>query len=408
MKKTSWLMAILMMDFSGSMDQIVDREPKQLVVKESVNQYLESTPEQTITEFIVFGTNPKKGCGDFYQKSLRADEAKKWVYDLKPGVFGKTPLAEGIKRLGALVEKYGHRSAMIITDGADTCGRDACQEIEKLDHTMKNLVAKLRLDIIGFDTQSDKRLECLKGLKDKLSRIDLALHDVDSRSGMMKALIQNQSYEKLRPEMAAVVVQGAPTDAEFTLTTINKKVPDKKKSWLGEFKVQIAPTRYRIHTNQSRTQPIVFEVFAGDTKLIPYGDFFINKYGKVNLTNEGLQLTFSPDPDTIRVHPAAKPIIVESAQDMRKFDLLFGDWTLTVTGPWWLNGVISTKVKIERGAVRDINTTEVFQDQMLWESVTDLISPAVLRIDNHKVLIMPGTKRVPYKKGWNKEWLIKR
>lgn len=399
-RSLSPLMALLMLDFSGSMDQVVAKEPKQLVVKESLTQYLESLPEQSKVEMTVFGTNPKKGCSDFTKKSLSPSEAKKWVGELKPGVFGKTPLAEGIRQMSVLVRKFGHRNAIIVTDGADTCGQDACAELEKLDDLMKDMVGKLRLDVIGFDTQSDERFQCLKKLPQSLGRVEMALHDINSRPGLMKALIQNQAQEKIKPGMAGVMVQGSPTEAKFFLKPVSE---GDHKEWSGEFKVQIKPGKYLIRTNQSDAQEIAFEVFTGDVRMIPYGDFFKQKTGLVILETEGLELDFAPLPETVRAHPTVQPLKdIGSAQNI---ELLFGSWTLTVKGPWWLNGVASRDIRVERNKQMALNMKEFFRDQITWEDTSKMVEPGVFGIDKEKVLVMPGTKHVPYKKGWRAEWL---
>lgn len=392
--------AFLILDFSGSMDQLVQQRPKHEVLKNTISSMFQSSSDRTLYNMVVFGTQPHKKCADFQERKLKYPEAERWLQDLKPGTYGMTPLAESFRRLGTRASELRGENIVAVTDGADTCGEDPCRQLKKLNEQLKVVQARINLNIIGFDLQENKELSCFQELKGKLSNIDLDFYLAGTGASLSKALMKSQAKQSIPQDNGAVVVTGAPEEAVFYAKCSGQK---KSKSWVGEFTVHLVPGFCFLSLEKLGEQTVPVQIRERDVIKVPYSSFFKFKTGTLRMNPQFLELEFHPDEETAKIHPEAK---VKQLTEEQSVNLEFGRWVVTVKSPWWLENAVSAVVEIKAHQEIRLTSEELFKENLSWYDVS-ATEPRALKVGGNKILVMPGVTKIPYLKSLEVQWITK-
>ena len=176
--ESSLLALLLIIDLSGSMSQSFENSKKSEIVLQTLRETVQSLPESSRLDFLYFGTEPRLKCQDLKYKSFSQlkktrSQIHSLINTLEPGTFGKTPLAKSIGQLPIHVQKKNINRVIILTDGADSCGGDACQALVDADAKLQLQgfsQREIHLNIIGIDLQATDQttLSCFQNIKNQL------------------------------------------------------------------------------------------------------------------------------------------------------------------------------------------------------------------------------------------------
>ncbi|WP_440959207.1 VWA domain-containing protein [Oceanicaulis sp. LC35] len=142
---------VLVLDASNSMWGQIDGVAKIEIAREALGDYVRSIAPDTRLGVFAYGHRQAGRCDDIEQvralSRVNADQVIAQVNGLTPR--GKTPLTDAIRQAaGALGSEGG--SIIILTDGVETCGGDACALAAELAASGIDLTAH----VVGFDIQT--------------------------------------------------------------------------------------------------------------------------------------------------------------------------------------------------------------------------------------------------------------
>ncbi|UYL07590.1 VWA domain-containing protein [Bdellovibrio sp. SKB1291214] len=414
------LSLILMLDYSGSMEQPLDKTPKIQIVQKQVHALLSSVPPQASSEAIVFGTKPEKECKDVRMMNGKNATLQKQILDMKPGAFGKTPLTHGFRALVSRLQKYPGTRAVVITDGADTCGENPCEFLKQVDSKIKT-EKPYEIFMVGLDLKEDKsQMQCFKDLELKNFKITFA--DIDSKEDLLNQLKASQSLNKdieteikdsmrtgntgikifkmkgqnkaggsrssnnkdLKPPAppAHLEITGAPEDARFSISG-----EKHSQTWEGPFTISVPPGEYKIRFEDANNgTEITFKLAQGTLTKIPWAQLMKNAVGAVDMNEMALTLKWTPENSTKEIHGDIKPIETLARLDNKTVappNIPFGKWNIEVISPPWLAKRMKPRsVVIANGTRNKINITELFGDELKWVDAPQTAGPQVMVIQN--------------------------
>jgi hypothetical protein len=443
------LSLILMLDYSGSMEQPLDKTPKIQIVQKQVHALLSSVPPQDTSEAIVFGTKPDKECKDVRMMSGKNATLQKQVMEMKPGAFGKTPLTQGFRALVSRLQKYPGTRAVVITDGADTCGENPCEFLKQADAKMKT-EKPYEIFMVGLDLKEDKsQMQCFKDLN--LKNFTIHFSDIDSKEDLLNQLKASQSLNKdidteIKDSMrtgntnikifkmkgqgknssagananknqkppappAHLEITGAPEDAHFSIAG-----EKHNQTWEGPFAISVPAGEYKIRFEDANNGiEITFKLASGTLTKIPWAHLMKNAVGEVDMNEMALTLKWTPESSTKEIHGDIKPIETLARLDNKTVappNIPFGKWNIEVISPPWLAKRMKPRSVVITNATKNkINITELFGDELKWVDAPQTAGPQVMVIQNKEVQeerhFLPAGqyKHIPILKDSEARWL---
>lgn len=440
------LLFILLLDYSGSMDQVLKDKPKIQQLKTEVGALMSTGQPNAPAYAVVFGTEPKKKCQDV--RILRGTNAgvSATLQTLKPGNQGRTPLSESLKQTVRIALQSDFHQVVVVTDGADSCGQNPCEALVKADQELGRAKKKLAMHVVGFDLKNEKGLECLKKLKlsnialaiseagnsadlgdllkrsqiEGLNESDMALSDKDRAiKGLKRAKLNGPNADgKARDgdkkktqsktnEPALLEIVGAPPEASFLAT--GEKA---SRTWKGSYLISFTPGRYSIRYLDPNGTALSLDLPGGVHTRVPWARLFKVSTATLKLKNNYLGLKWRPTEKTHLIHGEVSEF--ETAADLNRKETEFpgvplGEWEVEVISPPWLKGGIKTK-KIGVGPGEGHTEVEqAFEDQVVWITNPNPSQPSVLNVfapntPGERHLIPPGQSRLPILKTMKYKW----
>jgi hypothetical protein len=409
----------LILDFSGSMDQKLADKSKREILVENMGALASSYKPQDPWLVISFGSGKSPGCGGVESSIKNAGEVEAWASLQKPGRFAKTPLAASIKLLAknAPDKKIAH--ALIITDGQDTCGGDFCEALDALDEATP---ATIGVDLIGYDMTEgeESKLSCsdhkFKHLRfksrfaktdlefaDKLQEAQREAHAATAITGAASLEIQhapaNVSFtatfrpERVRPARRS---RGAPARASAPVPAVPAPV-----SWKGPFAMglPLAGTWEVIARDfeGARAKVVLSE---GEHRQADFYSMFHLPPGQLKMEDAAVGLDAAPASGQNRsrnVHFRAPGEV----------SLAPGRWRIKVDYPYWINGAAEVEIMVEPRAHKSLSLPTLFRSKLTW--IDPPAKEAILQLEHEgrveKLLVLPGSPRVPVPEGAKWRWL---
>ena len=438
---------LLLLDYSGSMEQKLDKTPKIQIVKEQIGALLSTANPAGSSEAILFGTQSKKGCQDILHVKASNKEISQKVNTLTPGSFGKTPLTQGFRLLVERLKNGTSNKAIVVTDGADTCGENPCAFLEAVDKTLKT-EKPYDIYMVGLDLKEDKpQMECFKKLK--LANFHIHFSDIQTKEDLLNQLkeaqlpqtdIANEIKDSVRTgatqiklfklktkakksnspsqeqsrldeeKLAHLEITGAPTSAHF-----RSESKTHQQGWQGPFTVSLPAGEYKIQfVDESNGGEIKFKLAPGILTKIPWAQLMKYSTGEVELSMPSLSLQWTPDPSTKAIHGDIKnKDTFANLQDskMEIPSLPFGKWSVEVMSPPWLAKRVQPKTfSIENHQRNQINLKEVFADDIIWVQAPPSENGQVMVLQDAEAkeerhFIPPDQKELPIPAKYQVRWL---
>lgn len=439
---------IFLLDYSGSMDQLMDKAPKTELVEKQVQSLLSTAGPQDPSEAIIFGTQPRWACDDIVYWRKSSSQLQKDLHPLKPGAFGKTPLTKGFRLLVDSLKKQPTAKAFVITDGADTCGENPCEYLKNVDKTLKT-PRPYDIYLLGLDLKEDRpQMECFKNLH--LNNFEIHFSEISSKNDLLTQLqdaqlppdqIQNEIIdsqltkdtairvfkmknqppvrspspsERKSPKnelrLATVEIIGAPSEAHFHIEN-----DQTQHSWQGPFAVQVPGGQYKIQfVDADNGKEITFRFLPGTLTKIPWAQLMKLTTGQVHLSSPSLTLLWTPDAATEVIHGNLKPIQTTASLDKDKVDtstLPFGTWSVEIISPPWLVKKIPPKnIVVKVRDKKEIDLKELFKGQVRWVDPQQKTSGQVLVLTSpstqeERHFLPAGQSNIPIPAAASERWL---
>lgn len=435
MAVTKILLLAMILDFSGSMDQMIDNQRKADVLKTHVSGALSALPPEQKLWVSIFGAHPKRGCDDLESRTENPSQLMDFVRRQQPGPYGKTPLAKALRSVEPLVRQDRLSRLLVITDGADTCGENPCAALKELDVLLGKRGKKIEVFVVGFDLrQEGEGLACMKNLKlDNISLKFLIASDSDELAKMLKNSLEQGKWSdssedatkkepfnakgqgnagsakkqeqpdlsgKVSPGPSAIEIQGAPAYAQFALYQKGQKI----REWKGAFALETPVGDYEVEFLDPNGKRIPVKVPEGKVS-IPFVDLLRKPTGDISIEHAFFNLKFTPSEEVKAIAPKAEAITTQGFSDEKhtvKTELILGSWSFGVMSPPWLVGRFKDRsLKSDPLRPQTLDLKALYGSEIRWIPNKKPQEPRVLRIviesekrdESH--FIPPGMPAVP-------------
>lgn len=434
------ILFLFLLDYSGSMYQTFDRKVKYETVQNNVNGLTAAADPRSRTSAFIFGTETKKACDDIKLIETTTPKFSKILSDMKPDKFGQTPLAGALRKGIDYSLKNNVKHIVTITDGADSCNQDPCQELVNANAKLKSANKKIKLLLVGYDiSKESSKFTCFKNLKLDSITIDFVsasngfqlqqkLRDLAAQLQKESLLAQakdskqkndkskNNSSNKQQSSASSsakdetqgdssLEVLGAPAEVRFTA-----KSTSLTKTWFGAFPALLEAGSYVIQANDPRTQALQITLEKGQRLTKSWADFFSVPKGDLRFVSTALSYEWLPTAQTKATHSIAESFMTIGQLDNKPTSqqVLFGEWNVKLISPPWLKGLIPEKrVLIEPMSAQDFNGGEI--EQLVWEKSPNSQKSWVLEIDlNGRIerhYLQPGVATIPVTRDMKVRWL---
>ena len=177
---------VLVLDASNSMWGEIDQVPKINLAKDAVSGLLDEWDLEQPLGLVAYGHRDARSCGDselLVQPGASIRALKRATNSIFP--LGRTPLTDAMMMASKtlLQDGFTNPNVILLTDGAENCGRDLCAFAEILGDNRPDF----RVHVVGFDLNKEERgdLFCLADqtgglgfIADTPSELRAALHEV--------------------------------------------------------------------------------------------------------------------------------------------------------------------------------------------------------------------------------------
>ncbi|MBX3033411.1 MAG: VWA domain-containing protein [Bdellovibrionaceae bacterium] len=450
MAVTPAIALLLVLDFSGSMDQALEQQPKILQLKNQARAVLSTLPAGESVRMVVFGANPAKGCQDFQVFKTTPAQSLATTLGMKPGPYGKTPLARTLRYMRDWSQDLKGSTALLFTDGADTCGEDPCQALLALDRDLGARRKKLNLVIVGYDLKNDaQKLECLKD--PKTTNVQVKFFSAESSYDMQRAVsesLQTEAVHRLQQQgseaganassarsaqpgspgsnaaggtsggtgenkdqtgPAQLNVRGAEAADHFQIIVKGKVL----REWYGGLPLDLPAGDYVIRYVNANGKSLPVSVKDRERHQFLLSDFFQRPRGDASFEEVSLGFELTPSDRTREVHGEPKPIFVQARLNgdrLEAKDIPIGTWTLKVVSPEWLKGRLPEQTLRITPDNSRIALDEKLRKELRWidndhagrQRVLEITMGAG-RVEAH--LVPPGARRLPVRTEDRANWL---
>lgn len=451
------LMFLLLLDYSGSMDQVIDGKIKIQQLQTEVKALLSTADPKAQSTALVFGTDPKQGCKDIRTFSSPTGILATKLKALRPGNQGRTPLAASLLQTVRVAMQSQAANIVVVTDGGDTCGQDPCEALRKADRELNALGTgqrprrRLVVHIVGFDLKGESNnLQCLKNLT--LDHIQVEMTEAGNASDLQSMLRNSQlrgvvesadlsdselakikgakrsrlseaesgdvgkgelnqaAKTRLNKDEALLEITGAPSTASFSAQSVGGKDP---KQWLGAYVVALNAGSYTLRYNDPNGTSLSLSLPAGTHTRIPWARLLKLFETQVTLAEPTLTLKWTASSETKQVHGEAEDFETTAKLSVGETNVQavpFGDWELSVVSPPWLKDMLKNRqIKLEPGT-SSLDIEQMFKDEVIWLNNPDPSTASVLSLQNpggavERHFIAAGQKRIPVARKSKIRWL---
>ena len=402
------LLFLLILDFSGSMYQSVNKEIKYQIVQQNVDALLSAADKGSASQsaFLVFGLNAHEKCSDIAFREMPTQQIPHVVHGFRPAAYSKTPLADSIRRATDITIRRKAKRVVIFSDGADSCGKDPCRQLVRSNAKLAAAHQVMEMTFIGIDLKSAvAQFACFKK---SLSNIHIAFSDIENSFQVEQVLrdVVNSDNGKVKKPFGQVEVSGAPAAVQFTALPAGQK---EIATWLGAYKQPLKQGSYSITSNFPGTQAVAVRIEQEQEKSIYWADFFKNPRSQFIDQDKGLTFLLTPLDQTKAAHRKVQSMIVSGAllapETERTTELPFGEWSVEILSPPWLrlNGGKRTIV-LAPNETQHVNFFELFS--LYWEPVPDPSQRHVVKIGaKERYFIQGEIKNIPMCQGAQVQWL---
>lgn len=346
----SALMFLFILDFSGSMYQKVDNQPKYVILQENVRALNQSFNDEILTTnsgVLTFGLNPKNKCDDFNYEQVPSHKISQTVDKYLPGAFSKTPLGESIRRGTDITIKQKVKKVIIFSDGADSCGKDPCQELVKANQKLKKANYFMNIKFIGINlVKNDPKFECFRN--NRLSHINIEFSNISDSFDLQKTLQKESdiALEKVKNPWGLITVRGAPANVIFKANASKSIKNGLRAKWYGAYSNQLKAGKYIITSSYSGTKALSVEIDSEKERELVWSDFFKDDKSKISFTRSTLSLTLVPEFETQQAHRSVSPVLIEGLieeEALQEIKIPFGEWVVEAVSPPWLKSTTSPR-----------------------------------------------------------------
>lgn len=415
------LLFLLILDFSGSMYQKMDNEPKYQILQQNVrafNQGLDDKSLQTNTGVLSFGLDAKKKCDDIIYSEVSTSQISSTVDQYRPGAFSRTPLGESIRRGTDITIQSKVKKVIIFSDGADTCGKDPCKELVKANEKLKkaNYIMEMDFFAIGI-AKDDPKFKCFRD--NTLSNIRINYKNIGDSNDIQNELKKNEmNVAQVVAPYGLIHVKGAPAKVKFSVPNLK----DKRASWFGSFTNQLKEGEYGIVTDYPGTKKVFATVVREQDKELFWADFFNDPSTRVSYVKSSFSFLLTPTATTKDIHRKVSPIVIEGSISDKlptNVKVPFGEWNVEILSPPWMKeDAGKVTIKVEPNTPVTIKFPELFKVDWILNPnpyerwVISVKNPNKEVIDNkgtsegaNRFLLQSGVDYIPIPKGFKIEWI---
>jgi|GEM_PF-7125544 len=457
---------LFILDFSGSMYQKIVDKSKYQVLQTKMTEMSSTYKGQVPIAVSSFGQKGNTSCNDVRFDQMNFDQLPRWIKSQKPGAYSKTPLAKAIESVAEATKKHHFQQVVIVTDGADSCGADPCEALQKLAKTLEKQKTPLLMDLVGYDVKLNaKKLECANIKSNALKyRFHIAQNDTDLSKQLVKI------DRKIKKQNATnIILSGKKSEAEKFLNSqkkqdlpkssqlaqteensndqtddtfdkpINLFSPELRlddellssvrivnppnnrlfyayrkgkliKKWNGEFAAVLPPGEYSIRTFDKKniTQNLKLTIEPKKNKLISFKLFLKDPTPHLIVKSTLFPIKVSPvKGNTIRNEDLSIPERIEGEHVLALGE---GEWAIEIYYPWWLKKPLKKIIRLAAGEKRVLDFRKIHSNSIKWiatpNSSRDLAVLLTTEFGNEfRVFVPKGSKKTPVLKSWDPHWL---
>lgn len=453
---------LLLLDFSGSMDQVVEQKPKIQILKTQVRGILEASDPAGQSEIVIFGSNPSQGCRDLKRVPGTSAQLAKDLMKQSVGPYGKTPLSEGLKVLTRRAIETDSKNIITVTDGGDSCGQDPCKTLVEMDALLGKKNKSVNLILVAFDIKQERaKFSCFKDLKLKNMTLKMveagngpelmselkeaqlqalglgaqgggglqgenraALPGSDSNSSRSagpagaqagtsagggkptknntKSSSGGAGRERPPENVAFLEMVGAPPEAQFELSG------GDTRTWHGSYILQTVPGEYSLRFLDTFGMTLKVALAPEQFMKIPWAKLIGNRQTPVAIQRAAFELDWKPDEKTQKMHGELEKLKTPAnlAESLSlNAEVPFGSYEVTVNSPDWLKGKLrGKKIEIARGQKISMDLKALFAEEVEWVENPHPSEMAVMEVTDKegvmsRYLTSPGQKLLPVLKG---------
>jgi len=435
------ILFLLLLDYSGSMYQKIDSKTKYEILQNNVQGLLSSANNSIESSVLIFGSQPQKRCEDIQSFTLPTSDLANKISRIKPGEFGQTPLSAALAKAVDTTLKTSAKQIIAITDGADSCNRNPCEQLVQSNEKLARFNKKIKLVLIGYDLKSDSAaFDCFKKLK--LSHIEIeflnsqnsfdlqkkllalaheALADLaknlskltraDKKSSKEKSHKKNKDNADDKKQASLALTQfeisGAPAEVKFSIYANNQVA----KKWQGPFPILIDEGVYIVKAEMPGTRSVNLKILKGQKQIYHWADFFAEPTTGFIEKNNLLSFAWTPKESTKLIHRQVEGFytttLIENLTPTEK-KIPFGEWSLKLISPPWLVGKVedlTVNLQPANGAV----SSQAYENKLNWVQNPDPTRRWVIEIEFNgnieRHFIQSGISQVPLLKDMKVTWL---
>ncbi len=391
------LFFLFILDFSGSMYQQVNSVPKYQLVQQNIQALMNSNINVASSSGVLtFGLDAKKGCEDLRYQDEPTRGVSQLVRTFRPGNFSKTPLAEAIKRGTDLTIERNVKRVIAFSDGADSCGKDPCQQLIASNEKLRRVNRVMEMTFIGIALKKDSaKFECFKK---PMSNFKINFFEIGTSAQAQEILTSIPEAKPLPPKnpFGVLVVKGAPPGVEFSALPAPQ---DKSPAvWWGAYEHTMRQGTYAIKALYPKTKKVTTTVRSEDFTTLYWADFFSRPKATLKISNSEITVLLSPMEQTKQMHRNVQPILIEGSliQTVRPqtISLPFGDWQLEILSPPWLKKLEKQFLSLGPDESKSFDLIKGFG--LHFDAVSDLELRYVVETSNsNRFYIQKGVERIP-------------
>jgi len=293
---------------SGSMYGKIGHTLKIDRAKEAVQKQLNELDSNTKIGLVVMGGKKRKGCRNYRVAVPVAMHTKRqiseYIEHIRPR--GRTPLARALKKAVESLAHPDRASIVLISDGKESCGDQACRVAKELKEHYPQI--EMKIISLATDNAAKKKLQCIMDVMG--GHADMVLTTTEQKRRAPKADRAREEISKgtVSPEIklfAAFPLEDQKAEAEHRVysekgTLILHCVSTEKKECIRS----ISPGRYIVHTTYQKREHI--------TKLLVLDGmdaFLYTSFRKKSMAEEG---TYTSDETMVESAPIQEEIEKEN------------------------------------------------------------------------------------------------
>lgn len=207
---------MLILDASGSMWGQVQKQSKIEIARRVLEDVLAKVPPATAVGLVAYGHRSKTDCDDIEAVvapgSLDRAPLRKAIQTIQPK--GKTPISKSVQKVIDLLRPREHATTIVlISDGIETCGGDACALVREARAAGIEFV----MHVVGFDMgdADTSQLECAAQAGGGLYFTAASADELAAALGQAVAMTPETPSGRLSVKTSA---DGKPADVMLTVT----------------------------------------------------------------------------------------------------------------------------------------------------------------------------------------------